>query len=51
MRYYVCIFIDSVKCGVLTLASEIPRYRNDRYYYFALEYIQVIYIIDAEGHD
>ena len=44
LRYYVYIFIDSLKCGVFTLVGEEPRYRNDRYYYyyFTLEYIQVI---------
>ena len=45
IQYYVCIIynflgfnvhiiIDLVKRGVLTLVSEIRRYRNDYYYYY-----------------
>ena len=30
---YVYIVIGGVNCGVLTLVSEIRRYRNDSYYY------------------
>ena len=28
------IFVDLVKCSVLTLVGEIPHDRSDHYYYF-----------------
>ena len=35
---YVHIFIDLVKCSVLTLVTEIPRFINDHYYYYKNSY-------------
>ena len=36
----VYIIVDLVKCGVLTLASETRRYRNDGYYYHYYHYFR-----------
>ena len=33
LKFYVYLFVDLLKRGVLPLVGEIGRYRNDRYYY------------------
>ena len=35
LKFYVYIFVALAKSGVVTLLSEIPRYRNDHCYYYS----------------
>ena len=34
LRFYVYLFVDLVKRGVLTFIGQIRQYRNDYYYYY-----------------
>ena len=34
LSFYVHVFVDLVKCGVLTFTGLIQRCRNDHYYYY-----------------